>query len=275
MELKRLVIKNYGKITELDYKPKDSLNCVNETVSNAICHVLNNRFAIRHYNRVKPRADTYLFGEMHHYKKGTLTKYTAEIKGFDEPIFTKNGEKMTDEQVDNDPILSRPYREDNACIYCAHTQNSFLDCSNFLAPHFFRLSDYAQSFKACIENKTVLCNIVKDYVVSCDRGKPLVYRRVGKTGIRPVEDLSECDKLCADYTTFTLLVQMIDYHQQYNAKNGVVTSTPLIVNGVRGGLDEEELNAKLLLYKTRGTGRQTFFVEKRLRELEELIKELE
>lgn len=274
MELRRLVIRNYGDVKELDVNMQDTVNCVSETVANAICHVLNNQFAIRHYNSVELTRDTYLFGEIYHYVKGKATVYTTEIKGFNAPVFTKNGEKITDDEVDNDPILTRPYREDNSCVFCAHTQNTFLDYGGFLPSLFFRLSEYSSSFKVCIESKAVLCNIEKDFIVVCNKGKPAVYRRVGKSAIRLVENLSECDELCMQYTIFLMLSEMIDYHQQLASKGGTVTRTPIIADGLICGLDDSEINAKLMVGKAMKMGRQVFFVERNQQRFKEITSKL-
>lgn len=272
MELKRLIIKNYGIIKNLDFVPNDIINCVSETVSNAVCHVLNNRFAIRHYNTVELMADAYLFGEIHHYERGKKIVYTTEIKGLEAPIFTKNGQVLTDDAIDSDPVLSRPYREDNACIFCARSQNSFLDYGGFLSPHFFRLSDYSQSFKMCMENKIELCNIEKNHVVCYNKGKPTVYRKMGKTAIKPVQDLSECDRLCAEYVTFVLLAETLDHYRITKSKLGITPRTPVVVNGLVSGLDANGSNAGFLILRTKRSARQIFFVEKNLDLFKTIVK---
>lgn len=272
MELKRLIIKNYGSIESLDFVPNDIYNCVSETVSNAVCHVLNNRFAIKHYNTVELRQDTYLFGEIHHYEKGIRIVYTTKIKGIEAPVFTKNGVELTDDELDSDPVLSRPYREDNACIFSVRSRDSFLNYGGFLSPLLFRSSDYSQSFKMCMENKIELCNIEKNHVVTYNKGKPTVYRKVGKTAIKPVTDLSESDRLCAEYITFVLLAETVDYYRISKSKLGITPRTPLVVNGLVSGLDANGVNARFLISRTKRSARQIFFVEKTLDLFKDIAK---
>ena len=103
----------------------------------------------------------------------------------------------------------------------------------------------------------------------------MVYRRVGKSGLREVGDLSECDQVCVNYTMFKMLVEMIDYHRQYKSKRGTVPRTPIIVNGLVDALDDDEVNATLMVGKTKVVGRQTFFVERNPEKLKKIMNKLD
>ncbi|MBO5262286.1 MAG: hypothetical protein J6B45_04490 [Clostridia bacterium] len=274
MELKRLLIKNFGDIKELCYVPDDIMNCVDETVANAISYVLNNQFAIRHYNKIALRENTYLFGIIHHYEKGRKIVYTTEINGQNPPIFTKDGMVMTDDEVDNNQILSRPYREDNTCVFSARSKNEFLDYEKFLPAYFGRLTGYSSSFNTVIGNSLFVCNASKNYSITMGDGKPTVWKSISGRKIGLVKDLSECDKISAEYTTFVLISQMMDYHQQYGCKGRVITRTPVIVDGLISGLDKEPSNTRFLLRRTRGVARQAFFVEKDTYKAKRLMESL-
>ena len=158
MDIKRLVIKSFGNIEYLDLKPRELTNCVTKDVANAVSYILNNQFAIRHYNTVEPKSDTYLFGELHQYKKGKKVVYTVEINGFDSPIIKKDGVKMTEEEINSDLYISRPYREDNGCIFSVGSRSEFLDYGEFLPLYFSRLTEYSLAFKDVLENRNVYCD---------------------------------------------------------------------------------------------------------------------
>ncbi len=271
MELKRLVIKNFGGIKEADLAPSDIINCVTKEVASAISYVLNNQFAIRHYSSVELQSDSYLFGEMYFYKSGKKFVYTTEIKGFSPPVFTKDGVIMTDDEVDGDIVLSRPYREDNTCIYSVDSKNEFLDYDKFLPSYISRLSTYTESFNACIKNRMFVCNARKGYQCCVDKNRTKVWKRIGGGRIAPVPDLSECDRICANYTVFLLLSEMIDYHQQFISKEKMAIRTPIIVDGLLSRLDNDPTNKIFLLQKTKSIARQVFFVEKEPREVQKVI----
>lgn len=258
MELKRLIIRNFGEIKELDFVPEDAFNYVSETVANAISYVLNNQFAIRHYNKVDLRADTYLYGEIHRYQKGKKIVYGVEINGFDNPIFTKDGIRLTDDEVDSDQALTRPYREDNTCIFAPNSKTKFLDHENFLPVYFRKLSGYADVCKELIENRYVNCNIFKRLFVKIEFGKVLVYRDFGYA-FKVYDILTESDRYTAIYTVFLLFVEMIDYYNQFITGKGT-ERTPIVVEGLLSHVDQ--ISIGYLLERTMGCGRQTFFVEK-------------
>ena len=262
MELKRLIVKNYGSIKDLDFKPNSVVNCVSEPLSNAICHVLNNQFAIRHYNTVELSDNTYLFGEICHYEKGKQIIYTTEINGLDAPIFTKNGQVLTEDAVDSDPVLSRPYREDNACIFSARAQDGFFDYDKFMPYHFSHMTEYAKSFKDCLETKPHNCNASKGHAVYFNKGKRGVYKRGRRPAFSPVLELSEIDRLCVRYVTYLLLAEMIDYHRILKSKAGMSPRTPIVVNGLLSCLEMDGVNRSFLVSRTKECARQIFFVEK-------------
>lgn len=273
MELKRLIIKNFGEIEKLEFAPNEIINCVSETVANAISYVLNNQFAIRHYNSIELKSDTYLFGEIHFYKKGKKVTYTTEIRGFENPVFTKDGVVMTDDEVDNDQILSRPYREDNTCIFSARSQNEFLDYNRFLPAYFNRLTGYSNSFNTVIGSSLFVCDASKNFSVTFNDGKPTVWRAISGRKIGIVKDLSECDKISKEYTTFVLISQMIDYHQSVG-KDREIIRTPVIVDGLISSLDECRTNIRFLLKRTIGAARQIFLVEKNTEKVANLVKNI-
>jgi len=258
MKLKRLIVKNFGGIDELDYTPCETINYITKDVADAISYVLNNQFAIRHYNSTELRGDTYLYGVIYFYEKGRKNVYTVEIKGFNDPVFTKNGVRLTDSQVASDPVLTRPYREDNGCIFSARSKDEFLDYDKFLPSYFSRLTEYAQSYRDCLDNKQFYCDIVKRISIRLNKGKVLAFRAFGSS-FRQTEELSECDIHCKSYVTFLLLIEMVDYHQQFK-RGGVVVRTPIVAQDALSCVDA--CSIKYLIDKTIEVARQTFFVDK-------------
>ena len=180
---------------------------------------------------------------------------------------------MTDDEVDSDQILSRPYREDNTCIFSARSTCEFLDYGKFLPTYFSRLTGYSISFNATIGSRLFLCDPRKDYEMSIYNGNMTLWRKKCGKRIR-VNDLSECDKTSAKYLVFTLLLQMIDYHQQCICQGREITRTPIIVDGLISGLDADPSNLRFLLTKTTKTARQAFFVEKSPKLVDRYVKNI-
>ncbi len=270
MEIKRLIIKNFGEIDNLDYKPAEIVNCITKDVANALSYILNNQFVLRHYNSIELRSDTYLFGEMYFYQKGKKIVYTTEIKGFENPVFTKDGKALTDDEVDSDPILTRPYREDNLCVFSAHSENEFLDYEKFVPSHFKKLTEYSQAYKELLDNKYFFCDVVKHMVIKLEKGQRRFYRKIG-LNFRQIEDVSESDRHCANYATFLRLIEMIDHHCQYK-KRCEVARAPIIVEGILGAVDKGSV--KYLVERTRDVARQAFFVERDPSGLDRYVKNL-
>lgn len=270
MELKRLIIKNFGEVNELDYVPNEIINCVSETVANAISYVSNNQFAIRHYNSVELRSDTYLFAEAHFYQKGKKIVYTTEINGFEPPVFTKNGQKLTDDEVDSDPVLTRPYREDNLCVFVAHSNDDFLDYEKFVPSYFEKTSEYSKSYKDILGGEGFGCDLTKKLAVKIIKGHGQVCRKIGFS-LKRIRDVSDCDRQAANYATFLQLVGMVDYHRRYK-KDGIVARTPIIADGLVSAVDQA--NVRYMVYKTRDVARQAFFVERNPNVIDKYIRNI-
>ena len=272
MIIKKLIIKNFGDIESLKLEFNDVMNCVTKTVSDAIAYVLNNQFAIRHYNTVELKKDTYIFGQMYHYLKGKKAVYTVEINGFNVPVFKKDNVEMTADEVDGDPVLSRPYREDNACVFSTESKSKFLDYKEFLPVYFSRLTEYSSAFKTVIENRMFFCD-EDNLSVLVRNGKPVVHWRASKSHVfKPVERISECDRVRVDYSVFLRLLETIDYHNQSKSKDETIIRTPVIVEGFLTKTYVDVRKTKFALGRTRLVARQTFFVEAMPHWFEQLMK---
>ena len=212
-----------------------------------------------------------MFGEMHQYKKERKIVYTVEINGFEPPVFIKDGVKMTDEEIDSDLYISRPYREDNGCIFCVGSKNKFLDYGEFLPLYFSRLTEYSPAFKDVLENRNVYCD--EEFLsVGFTRGKPTFFKRKSKNhSYKPCKEVCDYDRTIGEYAIFLQLLEMVNYHRQFKSENGIV-GVPIIVDGLLSRIHATSFNVRFLMSRTREMARQTFFVEKRPEEFERLVR---
>ena len=267
MYLKKLVIRSFGDIDNEVLVMDRLLNCVSPTVGYAIALVTNNSFAQRHLKEIEINRSTYIYGEIETLAKGV---YTVTINGYEPVAYTLNGKTLSDEQLLEDKVLCRPYRDDNVSLFVTDTNEEFLDYLRFLPRYFEKLQPYKEFYKELMYDKYTEVYRSRGYFLGYqgERGYTLNWG-YGIKLVRP-NDLSAVDELALRYGAFIRLANLVSACR--GSRRESIANTPILVDSFLSSLNcDANLRRDLLKY-TAKSGRQAFFLEKAPELTKSLIK---
>ena len=222
-------------------------------MASAIALLTRNFYAQRALDIISPVEDTYLYAEINGWNGD---KYKATLAGCGDVEYTKNGEKMTSEEIDADERLTRPYREDNLTVYVAGNRKEFFDFLEYVPSYLSRLTPYSRFSAELIQRAVEIPGEEKWHGVWNRKRFAVEQKRKNRMEIEanPVLERSEIFHYsCFLHTSkFSTFVQVQD-------KKRYAVYEPLLVQGLKEAIPEDRW--KNALFSTDKTMHQAFYFE--------------
>lgn len=254
MVVKKLIVRNFGSVDNFEFYPSISNNTVKYEVGYAVAILINNQFALRYLKEIPIREETYLYMEMDGINN---ERYTAVLEGKGEVVYRKNTNVMTEKEIDNDPIITRPYREDNLTVFIESKKEDFFDYVKFMPFYIKKLLPYSNEFDSFFAvDKIEMREYYKDYLEFSYMEGFIPLNKISKYKFTRVNNAA-FGELELRYCSFLVLNRFVSFFQSRNRR--AETYTPLLVAGLLKEMKQSS-RSDMLKY-TDNTCRQAFFFE--------------